>query len=320
MFRKAERKKAKLRLGMCGASGNGKTWSSLEIAFGMTTGDKIFFIDTESGRGELYQGLKSKHDSSIVFDYNYYRLDVPYSVERYIEAIKNAEQNGCEVLIIDSLSHAWSGEGGVLSVVDKAGGQFQGGWKQGTPKQNALIDTIIASKMHIICNFRVKTEYVMELNEKGKHAPRKIGLAPIQRDQVEYEFTMFMSMSPEHIAHVTKDNTQIYDQQFVQPSPDMGRKLLTWLNMGNDFKGVILSDILDEIHTIENMKEMNDYKSKYINYYKQYATDYPEEFAKITEAKDKRKEELMEIDMEEMTPPPMVISSKHSQALIQGTL
>jgi hypothetical protein len=316
LIRKAERKKAKLRLGICGASGSGKTRSSLEIASGM--GGKIGMIDTEAGRGELYANCTSKYDPDLKLTYDIIRLDAPYSTERYIEAIQSFEKAGYDILIIDSLSHAWSGEGGVLSVVDKAGGQFQNGWKVGTPKQNSLIDAIITSKMHIICNLRVKTEYVVEKNDRGKNEPRKIGLAPVQRDQLEYEFTVFMSMSQEHVAHVTKDNTEMFDQEFIKPSPAMGKKLMEWLNTGIDSKEIFIKltmpAVLDEIHEIENM---NGLKDAYANYYKLYSQEFPEEFEKITQAKDARKEELMESALSSMTPTVIVpaMKSKYSSAL-----
>lgn len=215
-FKKAERKLAKLRLGICGPSGSGKTWSSLLLATGIST--KIALLDTER-RGHLY---------AKDFDFDIEELDAPYSPDRYIEKIKLAEKEGYEVLIIDSLSHAWVGDGGVLSIVDKSGDTFTKGWKIATPKQNALIDTIITSKMHIIVTMRSKTEYVLEANEKGKMAPRKVGLAPVQRDGLEYEFTMFMDMN-EKMAHVTKDNTNLYNHEYVQPSLEMGEKILEWL-------------------------------------------------------------------------------------------
>ena len=220
-IRKAERRKAKLRLAIAGSSGSGKTWSALEIATGM--GGKIGLIDTEAGRGELYGNN---------FEYDIIRLEAPYSPQRYIQAIKEFEKAGYDILIVDSLSHAWSGEGGVLSIVENAGGSFQAGWKKGTPQQNSLIDAITTSKMHIIATMRVKTEYVVEQNEKGKSAPKKVGLAPVQRDQIEYEFTMFMSINQEHMAHVMKDNTGMYDQEFVKPSKELGEKLMEWLNSG----------------------------------------------------------------------------------------
>lgn len=323
MFRKAERKKAKLRLGISGPSGGGKTWSALEIAFGMTTGDKIFFIDTESGRGELYQGAQSKYDANIHFEYNYYRLDAPYSPERYIEALHDAEKNGCEVLIIDSLSHAWSGEGGVLSIVDKAGGQFQNGWKIGTPKQNSLIDALIHSKMHIIANLRSKTEYVVEKDDRGKNVPRKIGLAPIQRDQVEYEFTVFMNMSHDNVAHVSKDNSGIYNQEFIKPCPEMGRKLMEWLNTGLDqteqFVQVTLPVILAHIFEADDIEELQEIFTKAKL---EYSAAYKEEFKQIIEAKDRRKAELASQVVTEL--PPIedmvapVIMSKYSSSLVKS--
>lgn len=298
MFRKAERKKAKLRLGIMGASGSGKTWSALEIAFGMASSDKIFFIDTESGRGELYQGEKSKYDTGTIFDYNYCRLDAPYSPDRYIAAMKEAETAGCEVLIIDSLSHAWSGEGGVLSIVEKAGGQFNG-WRYGTPKQNALIDAIIQSKMHIICNLRSKTEYVVEKNEQGKHAPRKIGLAPVQRPEFEYEFTLFMNMNQEHIATVIKDNTDLFIDPFIKPSSDMGRKLMEWLNKGIEAKDApnFMEEVLpDLIIQLNECQTLNDLRKHYEEFFIRYQYTYSSDMPALEAAKNKRKDILMDIE------------------------
>lgn len=322
-IRKAERKKAKLRLGISGLSGGGKTWSALEIAHGI--GGKIGMIDTESGRGELYAGSKSEHESDIAFQYDVIRLDAPFSPERYIEAMQTFEKAGYDILIIDSLSHAWSGEGGVLSIVDKAGGQFQNGWKVGTPKQNSLVDSIIQCKMHLIANMRSKTEYVTELNEKGKHAPRKIGLAPIQRDQIEYEFTVFMNMSPENIAHITKDNSKLYNQQFIKPCPAMGRKLMEWLNTGIDEKEVFVKEtvpvILNEIHSIKTMKELSGFREKYTHYHKLYGDIFPEEFKAVAEAKDIKREMLMESELDNMAPPPVnvpIMTNKYSSNLVQS--
>lgn len=325
MFRQAERKKAKLRLGLTGASGSGKTWSALEIAFGMTTSDKIFFIDTESGRGELYQGLSSKHDPSIIFNYNYYRLDAPYSPERYIEAIKNAEKCGCEVLIIDSLSHAWSGEGGVLSIVDSAGSKsFTDGWKIATPKQNALIDAIITSKMHVITGLRAKSEYVLEKNESGKNVPRKIGLAPVQRDQVEYEFTAFMNINFDHVAQVSKDNTGIFSSEFTILTPGHGRLLLEWLNSGTEAPEIVNNSqsLMDEllptlIQQISCCNTEDELRKTFMDLCKEYKSEFPKMIDAIVLAKDKRKDEIRALEKEKSAAPVIGTGSKHSQALTQ---
>lgn len=279
-IRKAERKKAKLRLGIAGASGSGKTWSALEIATGM--GGKIGMIDTESGRGELY---------GEDFDYDVIRLEAPYSPARYVEALKVFERSGYDIVIIDSLSHAWSGDGGVLSIVDKAGGQFQSGWRVGTPQQNLLIDSLISSPMHIITTLRVKTEYVVERNERGKNEPRKIGLAPIQRDQLEYEFTVFMTMDQSHNAHVTKDNTKLYDQQFIKPSKSMGADLITWLNTGLDIHDVVARE---GVSAIDACKSMGSLKETIARLKQQYAERFPEQYKLFLDMASERKVVLNE--------------------------
>lgn len=271
-FKKAERKLAKLRLGICGPSGSGKTWSSLLLATGIS--NKIALLDTER-RGHLY---------AKDFDFDIEELDAPYSPDRYIERIRAAEKEGYEVLIIDSLSHAWVGEGGVLSIVDKAssngGNNFTNGWKTATPKQNALVDTIITCKMHVIVTMRSKTEYVLEPNHNGKMAPRKLGLAPVQRDGLEYEFTMFMDMN-EKIAHVTKDNTNLYNHEYIQPSVAMGENILTWLLDGRtkeeiyaeeEFERKVINDkLIDAEDILKKAVDYNQLKSAY----KEVVTKYP---------------------------------------------
>lgn len=278
LIRKAERKQAKLRLGIIGSSGSGKTWSALEIATGM--GGKIGMIDTESGRGELYAND---------FNYDVLRLDAPFSPDRYIAAIKEFQNAGYDTLIIDSLSHAWVGEGGVLSIVDRAGSNsFTSGWREATPKQNALVNAIITSKMHIIVTMRVKTEYVIELNAKGKNEPRKVGLAPVQRDGLEYEFTIFMDINLENIAHVTKDNTKLFNQQYIKPTKEMGQQIMLWLNDGKSQEEVEQSSLQNAIEIMNNTKTEDELRIQYVHLMR----SFPALNDALTIAKDKRKAEL----------------------------
>lgn len=274
MFKKAERKKAKLRLGIAGPSGSGKTWSALEIATGM--GGKIALIDTESGRGELY---------GEDFEYDTMQIYAPYSPQKYIAAIQEAEALGYDTLIIDSLSHAWSGEGGILSIADRAGGNsFTNGWRTATPQHNLLVDTIIGSKLHIILTLRVKTDYVLEQNSKGKFEPKKVGLAPIQRDGLEYECTMFMTMNQENIAHVNKDNTKLYNQQFIKPTKEMGMQLMEWLNSGKE----IPSDETKIKELIRKADTIDELKDAYRQAYRLFCRDN-DKMTEITVLKDDRK-------------------------------
>jgi hypothetical protein len=228
-IRKAERRKAKLRLGISAPSGAGKTYSSLLIAYGLT-GDweKIGLIDTENGSGDLYAHLG---------DYLVLTLEPPYTPLRYVEAIKAFESAGVDCIIIDSLSHAWAGEGGALDIQGAASaksGNSWSAWREVTPMHNALVNAMLQSKCHIIATMRAKTEYVQEKNDNGKTIIRKVGLAPIQRDGMEYEFTVMLDLSIQHIASASKDRTGLLDGQYFTPSIETGQKLLEWLEQGID--------------------------------------------------------------------------------------
>jgi hypothetical protein len=228
-IRKAERKKSKLRLGLCGPSGVGKTRGALEIAKGL--GGNIIMIDTEHGSGELYVHI---------CPFDVISLAAPYSPQRYVEAIKMAEKGGYTTLIIDSLSHAWAGEGGVLEMADKAAKASRSGnsytaWRDVTPHHNKLVEAILSSPLHIIVTMRTKTEYAMEINEKGKTAPKKVGLAPIQREGMEYEFTVVLDISHDgHVASASKDRTELFDGKPDVITTKTGKMLLEWLNSGKE--------------------------------------------------------------------------------------
>lgn len=227
MFRKAERRKAKVRIGLSGSSGSGKTYSALLIAFGL--GGKVAFIDTENGSGDLYAHLG---------DYDIARITAPFTPEKYTAAIRAAEQAGYSVIIIDSLSHAWAGEGGLLDqqgkIADSGKGNSYTAWRTVTPKHNQLVESMLQSPCHIIATTRAKTEYVIEKNASGKDAPKKVGLAPVQREGLEYEFTIALDISGDHIATPSKDRTTLFDGQYFKPSIETGKKLLEWFNSGKD--------------------------------------------------------------------------------------
>lgn len=230
MFRKAERKQAKLRLAICGPSGSGKTYSALLIAHGLAPEGRLALIDTERGSGELYAHLTH---------YDVAALDPPYTPNRYMELIAAAEQAKYDVLIIDSLSHAWSGEGGVLDLHDKATSANRSGnsfaaWREVTPKHNALVNAVIGANLHVIVTMRTKTAYDL-VDDNGKKKPVKIGLAPVQRDGVEYEFTTVLDLAVDnHVASASKDRTRLFDGEHFVPSVATGEQLREWLLTGKD--------------------------------------------------------------------------------------
>jgi len=137
-----------------------------------------------------------------------------------------------EFLIIDSLSHAWSGEGGLLDVqsnIAKRSGNSYTAWREVTPQHNKLVDRVLQCPMHVAITLRTKTEYVIEDNGNGKKSPKKVGMAPVFRDGIEYEVTVFFELGQDHVASATKDRTGVFDGQFFTISPDTGSKIRAWL-------------------------------------------------------------------------------------------
>ena len=230
-FVDAAREQAKLRLAMMGQSGGGKTWSMLDILYGVV-GDwsKVFVIDTERGSASLYA-----HKCGTGPRFKVLRLESPFSPDRYRQAIHAAEEAGAEAILIDSLSHAWEGEGGALDRVDAAASKTHNSftaWKDVTPEHRAMVDAILQSPCHIGATLRSKQEYVLEKDEKGKMVPKRVGLAPIQRAGMEYEFTIFMDIDDSHKALATKDRTSLFDGARFKPEIETGKKLKKWLDEG----------------------------------------------------------------------------------------
>jgi hypothetical protein len=221
-FTKATKARRRARIAITGPGGSGKTYSALQIAKGF--GGKIAVLDTERGSASLYS-------SEVPFDC----VEITsYEVRKYIEVINAAAEAGYTTLIIDSLSHAWSGTGGILDQKDKKGGDFSA-WRTLTPEQNKLIDAILDYPGHVIATMRSKTEYVVEKNDKGKSAPRKVGLAPVQRDGVEYEFDVVGDMDMDNTFHVSKTRCSAIAGQSIRcPGVELSKTLLAWLNDGTD--------------------------------------------------------------------------------------
>lgn len=227
MFKKAERKKAYLKMALCGVSGSGKTYSAILLAKGL--GGRVAMIDTENGSGEMYADIA---------DYDVAVLAPPFSPAAYINAIREAEREGYNVLIIDSLSHAWSGQGGVLEMVDKQAATSRSNnsytaWRNVTPEHNRLVDAILQCRMHVIVCMRSKTAYELQENERGKKVPVKVGLAPIQRDGMEYEFTIVFDIDRErHYAIASKDRTGLFEGKIEPITPETGELIRQWIDGG----------------------------------------------------------------------------------------
>lgn len=234
MFEKVTRYKAKLRMALTGVSGAGKTLGALYIAYGIT-GDwgKIALIDTEHERARFYANRSDLGTGEFL----YAPFAPPYSPDRYKSMVQEGAQAvGADgVVIVDSFSHAWNNEGGVLDIKEqiasRSGKTSYTAWNEAGKEQNSLVNTILAAKCHVIVTMRSKMDYALVENERGKMEPRKMGLAPIQRDDTEYEFDVVLDIARNHIATASKDTTFL-DKFGEIITPELGKQLAEWINNG----------------------------------------------------------------------------------------
>ena len=218
-FKKAVKHERKLRLAFIGPAGSGKTLTALKVASGL--GGKIGFIDTEQGSAAIYADQ---------FDFDQLVLDT-FAPSTYVDAIR-AAADAFDVLIIDSLSHAWTGKNGALEEVDRAkshGGGF-GAWRNVTPQHNAMVEAILTAPSHVITTIRSKIEYVQEKDQRGKTQIRKVGMQPVQRDGLEYEFDIVGDIDQTHTLTISKTRySGIADRVIAMPGEPLGVEIQEWL-------------------------------------------------------------------------------------------
>lgn len=226
-FQKATKRAVRARIALDGPSGSGKTWTAL--TFAKTFGSRTAVVDTERGSASLYADR---------FDFDVIEIGPPFDPQRLVDLIKAAEKDGYDTLVIDSLSHFWEGEGGVLDIVDAAGQRAHGntyaGWKAGSPALRHLIDTILGSDLHVIGTMRSKTEYVLEEDDRGRKVPRKVGMAPVMRAGVEYEFTVIGDLDIEHRLTISKSRADVLADKVIQPgrAHEAAEAFVAWMNSG----------------------------------------------------------------------------------------
>lgn len=225
LFHKATKHESKLRLAIAGPSGSGKTYSALAIATGL--GGPIAVVDTEHGSASKY---------ADIFTFDVLEVHAPYHPDKYIEAIKGAAEAGYKVIVLDSMSHAWNGEGGLLELVEQVTKRQKTpnsyvAWADVTPIQNRLIEAIVSAPIHIISTIRSKQDYVQEKNEKGYTVIRKVGMAPVQREGFEYEFDIFLDMDIDNNAIVSKTRCpEMTGKVYAKPGKQVAAILTNWLS------------------------------------------------------------------------------------------
>lgn len=234
-FKPATRTQNRLRLVIDGAAGSGKTYTALRLAHDL--GKRVFVIDTQYGSAGLYAG---ETEDGRTWDFQHAVLPL-YTVEWYEDAIHTAEKLGADVIVIDSLSSAWDDNGGILEQVDREAekktpngtktGTFSA-WSKGAVLYKKLVRVILASPCHVIATLRTKTDYVMKPDENGRNRVRKVGLKPIQREGIDYEFDLGFSMDMANTATVTKTHSRLFPNgmEISQPGKETAERIRQWLS------------------------------------------------------------------------------------------
>ncbi|MBT0548914.1 AAA family ATPase [Riemerella anatipestifer] len=268
-LRPSERKRAKIKMALQGSAGSGKTYSSLLLAQGLTNGDfsKVAIIDTENGSADLYAHLGN---------YNVLSMQPPFSPQKYVQAIEVCEKAGMEVIILDSISHCWDY---LLDYHSSLAGNSFTNWAKIKPLEKLFIDKILQSNAHVIATMRTKQDYV--LNQKdGKFIPEKVGLKAVQRDGLDFEFTLVFDVDIKHFAVASKDRTEIFmdKPEFIITS-ETGKKILDWCNSGKQevpsgSKELSEQEVYQEIQMCNSLSELLALYQKYPHYQKNLKPDF----------------------------------------------
>jgi hypothetical protein len=246
-LQQASRRKAKIKLGLQSPSGGGKTMSALLIAYGLC-GDwsKVAVIDTENRSADLYADLGPFKTLS---------LEPPYTPERYMEGIDICLEAGIEVIVIDSTSQEWDN---ILAYHSSLSGNGFTNWGKVLPRHDAFVNKILQSNAHFICTIRSKTDYVLS-EKNGKQVPEKVGLKGVQRDNLEYEFTVVLELSMAHLAKTSKDRTGLFagKPEFI-PTAETGRAIREWCDQGDEPPAPITYEtVLQHVRTAPSIKDLN---------------------------------------------------------------
>jgi nucleoside-triphosphatase THEP1 len=246
----AKRNQTKMRVAIQGASGSGKTFSSLQLAYGLCSDfSRVAVIDTEDRSSTLYAHLG---------EYRVLPICAPYTPEVFIEAIEKCENESIDVIIIDSISHEWEGEGGVIEIHSSMLGNSFSNWSKVMPRHNALIKKILNSKCHIIVTMRSKHEYVLS-DKNGKSVAEKVGMKAVQKDGIEYDFTVLFELDGQHYAKCTKDRTQIFSTLIpYRLTENSGQEMKRWCIEGENKTDADYIKLIRDCITLEELKHLYD--------------------------------------------------------------
>lgn len=299
---KAKRLATKLRIALTGPTNSGKTLTAIYLAYGMLKEmhpqateddlwDKIVLIDSERGRGNAYAeraDLPTKTGS-----YWYIGIDAPYTPQKYIDALNEAIQivGTVGVVICDSFTHVWNGEGGVLDIKNEMDKKNPNGkytnWNDVGSIQNKMVNAYLTAPCHTITTLRSKMAYELQPDENGKMRPVKLGLAPVQRGDLEYEFDIVLMLNKDHrVDSIIKDITFLERQGIENEivTPELGKLLVQWCEKGAD---PIKFEQNEKETVIEKIKEVSAKRPDLITYFKtKYGQDAKLNDLNLTELKN----------------------------------
>lgn len=222
-FAPASRRAVKLKIAVEGPSGSGKTLGALALAVGLAEGGRVAVIDTENGSASLYADR---------YAFDTLEIQPPYLTSKYKDAVQAAIAGEYAVLVIDNISHQWEGDGSVLQrkeEKDKRGGNHWTNWADFTKEHNEFRALLLNAPLHLICTMRSKMAYSQEGEGKGSRI-QKLGLQPIQREGMEYEFTLAFDVQMDHKAAASKDRTSLFVGELTDLlNPTTPKRLLQWL-------------------------------------------------------------------------------------------
>lgn len=200
-FKKGTREEIGLLLGLVGASGSGKTYSAFRIASGIVgKGNKFAVIDTEARRALHYADM---------FDFDHCELTAPFRPNKYADAIQEADKAGYKAIVVDSVSHEWASEGGVLEWQEEeltrmAGDNFvkreqckMAAWVKPKQAHKQMVTRLLQVKAHLILCFRAEEKVKMEKDPHGKVQIVPIGFQPICSKELPFELTTSFLLLPD---------------------------------------------------------------------------------------------------------------------------
>lgn len=232
-FAKAQRYLTNPTIAITGPTGSGKTFSALRLAAGISKamGKPFAVIDTENGSASLY---------SEFFEFDTLNITPPFTTEKYIAAINLAEKAGYCALVCDSITHAWAGEGGLLEQKDlldsRPNSNRWTNWQPIKTKDLKFKNAYLHSSIpFFIATMRSKMEYAQSQNQGEKAKVQKVGMAPVQAEGIEYEFSLVFDVAMNHECEVSKDRTHIFDKEKIfQITEETGMKLVAWRESGKN--------------------------------------------------------------------------------------